>query len=151
LKRLAATSLSIRTILLVRSINTPEIVDALRFGAFGIVARDSTAESLFESIEAVTAGVYWIGHERAVGDVPAMVRRLEHARNDAMRFGLTRRELEVVRGVVNGGTNREIATRLAISENTVKRHIVNVFNKLGASNRVELALFALYHRLIDDE
>jgi DNA-binding NarL/FixJ family response regulator len=151
LKRLAAADLSVRTILLVKSINTPEIVDALQFGAFGVVARDSTAEWLFESIAAVAAGAYWIGYERVLGDVPAMIRRLEQARNDALRFGLTRRELGVIRGVVNGETNHEVATRLSISDNTVKRHILNAFNKVGASNRVELALFAVYHRLLDDE
>ena len=150
LKRLAAEQLSARTILLVKSVHTPEILDALQFGAFGVVARDSAAESLFASIDAVTAGAYWIGHERVVDDVAAMVKRLEHARNDAMRFGLSRRELEVVRGVVNGETNHQVAARLGISENTVKRHLLNVFNKVGASSRVELALFAVHHRLLDD-
>ena len=150
LTRLAAAQLSTRTILLVKSVNTPEILDALQLGAFGVVARDSAAELLFESIDAVMAGAYWIGHERVVDDVAAMVRRFEQARNDAMRFGLSRRELEVVRGVLNGETNHEVAARLSISENTVKRHLLNIFNKVGASSRVELALFAVHHRLLDD-
>ena len=150
LKRLAAAQLSTRTILLVKSVNTPEILDALALGAVGVVARDSAAESLFASIDAVMAGAYWIGHERVVADVAAMVKRLEHARNDAMRFGLSRRELEVVRGVVKGESSHQIAARLSISENTVKRHLLNVFNKIGASSRVELALFAVHHRLLDD-
>jgi DNA-binding NarL/FixJ family response regulator len=150
LRRLAAAQLSVRTILLVKSIKAPEIVTAFQLGACGVVPRDSPATSLFESIEAVSAGVYWIGHERVAADVPATIRRLEHARNDAVRFGLTRREIEVVRGVVTGESNHQIATRLRITDNTVKRHLVNVFNKVGASNRVELAVFAVYHRLIDD-
>jgi len=150
LRRLAAAQLSVRTILLVKSINAPEIVTAFQLGACGVVPRDSPAASLFESIEAVSAGVYWIGHERVAADVPAMIRQLEHTRNDAVRFGLTRREVEVVRGVVTGESNHQIAARLRITDNTVKRHLVNVFNKVGASNRVELALFAVYHRLIDD-
>jgi DNA-binding NarL/FixJ family response regulator len=150
LRRLAAADLSVRTILLVKSINAPEIVTAFQFGARGVVPRDSPAASLFESIDAVSAGVYWIGHERVAADVPAVIRRFEHARNDTVRFGLTRREVEVVRGVVTGESNHQIAARLRITDNTVKRHLVNVFNKVGASNRVELALFAVYHRLIDD-
>jgi DNA-binding NarL/FixJ family response regulator len=67
-----------------------------------------------------------------------------------VRFGLTRREVDVVRGVVTGESNHQIAVRLGISDNTVKRHLVNVFNKVGASNRVELALFAVHHRLMDE-
>ena len=97
----------------------------------------------------MTAGRYWIGLEAAVGDIPAMLKRFEHARNEALKFGLTRRELEVVRGVVTGESNHEIAARLRIADNTVKRHMANVFNKVGASSRVELALFAVYHRLLD--
>jgi DNA-binding NarL/FixJ family response regulator len=149
LKRLAAAGLPVRTILLVKSIDAPDIVEALRFGARGVVPKDSGAESLLDSLEAVAAGLYWIG-ERVAADLPAMIRRFEHARNDAIRFGLTRREVEVVRGVVTGESNRQIAARLRISDNTVKRHLVNVYNKVGASTRVELALFAVYHRLIDD-
>ena len=149
LRRLAAAGLPVRTILLVKSINAPEIVAALRFGACGVVPKDAHAATLFESIDAVTAGVYWIG-ERVNSDLHAMIRRLEHARNDAVRFGLTRREVDVVRGVVTGESNHQIAVRLGISDNTVKRHLVNVFNKVGASNRVELALFAVHHRLMDE-
>lgn len=150
LSRLAAADLSVRTILLVKSINAPEIVTAFQLGARGVVPRDSPAAALFESIDAVSAGVYWIGHERVDADVPSMIRRLEHERNDAVRFGLTGREVEVVRGIVTGESTHQIAVRLRITDNTVKRHLVNVFNKVGASNRVELALFAVYHRLIDD-
>jgi len=50
----------------------------------------------------------------------------------------------------SGDTNREIAKRLGISENTVKRHVLNLFDKVGVSNRVELALFVAYHRFLDN-
>ena len=60
-------------------------------------------------------------------------------------FGLTPRELGVVREVVRGGTNRDIAATLGITEDTVKRHLTNAFNKTGVSTRLELALFALHH------
>src|SRR4029078_7918877 len=59
------------------------------------------------------------------------------------------REIEIVRSVVAGYSNREIAARSSITENTVKSHLTHIFNKLGASNRVELALFAAHHRLTD--
>ena len=65
-------------------------------------------------------------------------------------FGLTRREQEIVRAVIDGDTNKEMARRLSISENTVKRHLMHIFNKVGASSRIELALFAAHHRLLDN-
>jgi DNA-binding NarL/FixJ family response regulator len=62
---------------------------------------------------------------------------------------LTRRELEILRTVVAGDTNKVIAQRFSISENTVKRHLAQIFDKVGVSNRTELAIFAAHHRLVD--
>src|SRR5437762_5083745 len=62
-------------------------------------------------------------------------------------FGLTPRELEVVSTVVEGYPNGDIAQRFSISVKTVKHHLTNIFDKLGVSNRLELALFAVHHRL----
>jgi DNA-binding NarL/FixJ family response regulator len=148
LRQLAETGPSVRTILLVRSIDTAEVNDALQFGACGILSKDSAADVLFESIECVMAGHHWVGHERA-SNIAASVRRFAAARRQTQMFGLTRREQEIVRAVIDADTNKEIARRLSISENTVKRHLMHIFNKVGASTRVELALFAAHHRLLD--
>jgi two-component system nitrate/nitrite response regulator NarL len=149
LRQLAEAGVSVRTILLVRAIDTAEVTDALQFGACGILSKDSAADVLFESIESVMNGHHWVGDERAV-DIGASVRRFAAARRQTQMFGLTRREQEIVRAVIDGATNKEVARRLAISENTVKRHLMHIFNKVGASSRVELALFAAHHRLLDN-
>ena len=62
-------------------------------------------------------------------------------------FGLTARERQIVLAVVNAYQNKEIAEKFAISEKTVKHHLTNIFNKVGVSNRLELALFAVHHHL----
>ena len=62
-------------------------------------------------------------------------------------FGLTLRERQIVTAVVNAYQNKEIAEKFAISEKTVKHHLTNIFNKVGVSNRLELALFAVHHQL----
>jgi DNA-binding NarL/FixJ family response regulator len=149
LRQLAEAGLTVRTILLVKAIDTTEVTDALHFGACGILSKDSAADALFESIESVMAGHHWVGDERAV-DIGASVRRFAAARRQTQMFGLTRREQEIVRAVIDGDTNKEVARRLSISENTVKRHLMHIFNKVGASSRVELALFAAHHRLLDN-
>ena len=66
----------------------------------------------------------------------------------AHQFALTPRQLEILRAVVTSQTNREIAIELGISEDTVKQHLTAIFDKCGVSNRVELALFAVHHKLV---
>ena len=63
------------------------------------------------------------------------------------QFGLTPRELEIVGAILGGYSNNDIAAKFSISEKTVKHHLTNIFDKLGVSNRLELALFALHHNL----
>jgi two-component system nitrate/nitrite response regulator NarL len=139
---------SLRTILLTHSLEAPEVLKAMRVGAYGVIPKDADAQTLFKSIDSVMAGHYWVGHER-VANVTDGVRRLDNVRRRLKAFGLTRRELEIVRAVMDGDTNKEIASRLSISENTVKRHITHIFNKMGASTRLELALFAAHHLILD--
>lgn len=147
LSALAAAS-SVRTILLSDGIDCPQVGRALQLGAWGVVPRDSMPEALFGSIHGVMAGDFWVGRDRAPNVTPSL-RKLVLTRRRDRGFGLTRRELEILRAVVAGCTNKEIARRSSISENTVKSHLVHIFDKVGASNRVELALFASHHRLTD--
>jgi len=148
LRLVAEAGVAVRTILLVRSIDIAEVTDAVQLGACGLLSKESPAHVLFESIESVMSGAYWVGHE-ATANLLASARRFAAERRQTQRFGLTAREQDIVRAVVDGDTNKEIAHRLTISENTVKRHLLHIFNKVGASSRVELALFAAHHQLLD--
>jgi len=149
LERMAADAMPVRTILLTGTVDAPDVMSAaIQLGACGVVPKDSTPEVLFNSIESVMGGHYWLGRECGV-NTEAGVRHFDTARRRLKAFGLTRRELDILRSVVSGFTNKAIAGRLAISENTVKRHLTHIFNKVGASNRLELALFAAHHRLVD--
>ena len=62
---------------------------------------------------------------------------------------LTKRELDMISAVVNGATNREISRQFGVSEQTVNNHLSNVFDKVGVSNRLELALYVMHHKLLD--
>ena len=146
--RTSAMCGSVSTILLTASVDTPEVADAFQLGARGVVPKDSAADALFGSIDSVMDGHYWVGDNR-VSNVAGSLRKLTVARRRAKAFGLTRRELEIVRLIVDGYTNKQIAKRSSISESTVKRHVTHIFDKLGASNRIEVALFAAHHRLLD--
>lgn len=135
-------------ILLTDRIDTPEVSQALQAGVRGVVLKESAPDVLFAGIRRVAAGGFWLGHREAAQAV-AGLKKATAARRRSRAFGLTPREVEIIRAVVNGCGNREIARRANISENTVKSHLTHIFNKCGASSRVELALFASHHRLLD--
>lgn len=148
LRELGAAGILTKTIVVTSCVDSPEVMRALQLGARGVIPNDATPEALFNCIHSVGAGHFWMGHER-VPEAVVGLRRLETARRRSRAFGLTRREIEIIRAVVAGETNKEIAQRSSISENTVKSHVAHIFDKLGASNRLELALFASHHRLLD--
>jgi DNA-binding NarL/FixJ family response regulator len=141
----------VRTIMLTAAIEKAEIVKALQLGAAGVVLKSATTELLVKSIRSVMAGQHWIGRD-AVSDLVQALRAQMAASTEKPareRFRLTRREVEITSAVVAGLSNREIAAKLSLSEDTVKHHLTNIFDKMGASNRLELALFAVHHRLLD--
>jgi DNA-binding NarL/FixJ family response regulator len=151
LRELATATVPVRTILLTAAIEPPQVVEALQLGARGIVLKSvGVAQLLVKSIHAVMAGQYWVGHESVTDLVKALreflPRELEASQKKT--FGLTSREIEIVAKIVLGYTNKDVAQEFSISEDTVKRHLTNIFDKLGVSNRLELALFALKHQLV---
>ncbi len=144
LRSLATPSGSVRILLLTASADKAEISHALKLGAWGVVQKGSPSQLLFKGIRAVMAGRYWLERESGVD----LVQYLQASDTSARPFGLTQRELEVVEAVVTGLSNKEVARKLAIGEQTAKHHLTNIFDKVGVSNRLELALFATKHRLI---
>jgi DNA-binding NarL/FixJ family response regulator len=109
-------------------------------GARGVVLKASPPELLLKSIRAVAEGQHWVGSE-VVADWAHISRKPGGA------AGLTSREIEIISEIQAGNTNREIAVKLSISEETVKRHLSNIFGKVGVSSRLELALLASRHNL----
>jgi two-component system, NarL family, nitrate/nitrite response regulator NarL len=146
---------STRTILLTASIEGEQIVEALQLGAHGIVLKHSALQLLLKSIRCVNDGQYWIGQEGVSDLIQALRRTIPAPSVSASKahqdFGLTPRERQVIALVGAGYTNKDLARELVISENTAKHHLTNVFDKLGVSNRLELVLFAVEHRLINED
>ena len=141
---------TVRTIVLTVTIESSEIVEALRLGARGVVLKESATEILLKAIRSVLAGQYWVGRNEVANVVAALRGLRSVAGSEAQRkYHLTARELQVVAAVVAGKTNAEIARGFSISEETVKHHISSIFDKLGVSTRLELALFATDRHLVD--
>jgi two-component system, NarL family, nitrate/nitrite response regulator NarL len=149
LRDLGSGQQSVRVILLTAAAEKQQIVEALQLGARGVVLKDSATQLLLKSIQTVMSGEYWVGRE-SVSNLVQYLRTLVQSSGEEAKqkkFGLTPRELEIVSAVVAGYANKEIAEYFKISEDTVKHHLSNIFDKLGVSTRLELALFAVNQSL----
>jgi two-component system nitrate/nitrite response regulator NarL len=134
-----------KTILFTAEVEVPEIVEAMQQGARGVLLKSAATQLLIESIRTVMAGGYWVGTHSVQNLVPYLESQILEA--DRRKFGLTPREMEIVSVVAAGFSNKEIGQALKIADDTVKHHMSNIFDKLGVSTRLELALFAFNQKL----
>jgi two-component system nitrate/nitrite response regulator NarL len=140
--------LNTKTIVLTATVERMEIVQALQLGARGVVMKEAATQLLMKAIRTVMAGQYWIGRE-AVGDIVEFMRTNPSGEKPARNFGLTKREMDILTTIVAGLSNKEIARKFSLSEDTVKHHLTNIFDKVGVASRLELALFAINNRLTE--
>jgi two-component system, NarL family, nitrate/nitrite response regulator NarL len=139
----------LRTILFATSISTSQMLTAVELGVRGLILKDAATELLFDAIMSVLAGRFWLG-QSLVTDFIETVRPLigaSKATGGKLSYGLTPREREVLTLVSAGCGNKEIARRCAVSEETIKHHLTRIFDKVGASNRTELAMIATQNGL----
>jgi len=138
LRRLASAGRQCPTVLLTAAIDDNQVMDAVDLGVRGLVMKDSSPEILIDCVKRVHAGEQWL-------DQPTVSRALLTALHHEIAVRdtvLTSREIEIVRMVAEGLRNRVVATRLSITEGTVKAHLHNIYEKLGVDGRLELTLCA---------
>lgn len=137
----------LQTVILLEYSTREWVIGAFRAGARGIVCRDDGFDSLRKCVHAVSQGKIWATSDQLGFMLEVFSRRWvpEVIVDNKGRGLLSRRELDVVRCVSEGMTNRKVASHLHLSEHTVKNYIFRIFEKLGVSNRAELILFALNH------
>jgi DNA-binding NarL/FixJ family response regulator len=142
---------AVNVIMILDSIERHNVVEAFRSGATGVFSRDESFELLCKCIHAVHQGQVWASSKelRFLLELVAQ-RSSEQAIDSRLPKSLTKRENEIVHQVAEGLTNRDISLQLNLSEHTVRNHIFRIFNKLGVSNRLELALYALSRQKEDD-
>jgi two-component system, NarL family, nitrate/nitrite response regulator NarL len=139
---------STKIIVLTAAVERMEIVQALQLGARGVVMKEAATQLLMKAIRTVMSGQYWIGRE-AVGDIVEFMRTNPSGEKPPRNFGLTKREMDILTTIVAGLSNKEIARKFSLSEDTVKHHLTNIFDKVGVASRLELALFAINNRLTE--
>jgi two-component system, NarL family, nitrate/nitrite response regulator NarL len=152
LKTLATKPRRVRTIALTAGIEDEVLKAAVRHGARGAIRKQSATSLLFKSIRTVVEDDSWMCPDPAVVEAGDAAGRSSRGTVEvqAKRLRLTRREMDIVSAVAAGESNRGIAQRLSLSEDTVKHHVSHVFDKLGVFSRLELAIFAFNHDLVAD-
>ncbi len=145
MRRIASLDVVTRPILLMDSTEKSDFIEALRYGARGLVWKHESPHLLFKSIHTVMAGEYWVsrgGINKLVENLRALTMKVEQSTRQ--RTGaLSPQQQQIVDSIAAGCSNKDIARDLAISERTVKYHLTRIFGKLGVSGRMQLARFAL--------
>ena len=134
-----------RVIVLTATEDDRDVVRAMRLGARGVVLKQSASDLLIKSIRKVAGGEIWLDKRMTSEVMKAFAKSTETGRREKPL--LSDREKEIVQLVAQGYRNREIGEKLFISEQTVKNHLHNIFDKLGVSDRLELALYAIHNNL----
>src|SRR5947209_6480714 len=156
LQRLQAVRNKTRVIVLTASDDKNEFVQAMKLGTSGIVLKQTATELLIKSIRKVHAGEIWLDSHTTAAVIRQFVANEElppppvqqaAPQRDRERSPLSQREREIVALVAQGFKNKEMAEKMFISEQTVKNHLHNIFDKLGVSDRLELALYAIHNNL----
>jgi DNA-binding NarL/FixJ family response regulator len=156
LERLQTASSPTRVIVLTASDNQHEFVQALKLGCCGIVSKQAATKLLIDSIRRVNAGEMWLDSNTAASVIRRFaVNQESHPPQKASpvppreleRALLSPREDQIVSLVAQGLKNKEIAEKMFITEQTVKNHLHNIFDKLHVTDRLELALYFVARRL----
>jgi DNA-binding NarL/FixJ family response regulator len=135
----------VATVVLTASESDTDYAQVVRLGARGLVMKGDGPQRLFEAIRLVGSGELAFSDEMAHQVVSTLANdtRAAHAAPQASLHRLSDRERQIAYSVARGMKNRDIASQLTISENTVKRHLQSIFGKTGARDRLELAVLAL--------
>ena len=123
------------------------VVKSLQAGATGYLLKDIPAADLAQAIRLIRAGIYQLSPSVAGKLVGQLGVKSRPAAPPPPEHDLTERELEVLRLIAGGATNREIAEALVVSEGTVKNHVSNILSRLGLRDRIQAALYAYDHDL----
>ena len=123
--------------------NNENVAAYLQLGFRGVVFRSVSGSSLVECVRRVAAGDTWIPPQLALADTPE-----DDMVGTRVRDRLTPKEMRIVALIVQGCKNREIALRLKTTEQVIKNYLRSIYDKTGVSDRLELALFTIHHRVL---
>ncbi|WP_323791212.1 response regulator transcription factor [Nocardioides sp.] len=140
---------SAKIIMLTVSDEEADLYEAVKSGASGYLLKDSSIEEVAQAIRVVADGQSLISPSMAIKLIDEFKQMSKPERETGPALRLTERELDVLRLVAQGHSNKEIAARLFISENTVKNHVRNMLEKLQLHSRMEAVMYAVRENLLE--
>lgn len=140
LREMRTQGMKARVVLLTAALEEDDVLEAIRLGVKGVILKEMAPNLLVQCIRTVAAGGQWLEKQSVGRALEKLLQR--EASSQQLAGALTPRELEVVRMMVHGLRNKEIADRLCVSEGTVKVHLHNIYEKLGTDGRMALVLWA---------
>lgn len=140
LKELGEKGSTTRVVLITGDLTEDDAIEAIRLGVRGVLLKQMAPRLLLECVRKVHSGEQWLEKASFNRAMEKMVRREEATKK--LSEQLTRRELELMRGIAQNLTNRELSERFFISQGTVKIHLNSIYRKLGVTGRVELTRLA---------
>jgi DNA-binding NarL/FixJ family response regulator len=154
LRNLQGRGLPTKFLLFTSSDNKDDFIEAMKLGCSGILLKDAAPALIVKSIQKVNAGEIWLDSNTTAAVIRQFASPVDSATPHASagakpreRAQLSQREREIIVLIAQGYKNKEIAEKMFITEQTVKNHLHNVFDKLGVSDRLELALYAIHNSL----
>ncbi len=143
-RALRAAHPAIEVVALTSVLEDRMVIDVVEAGAAGYMLKESRPDDLFEAVRAAARGEVRL-------DPRAQQRLVREVRAPQVREPLTEREVEVLKLIASGATNKSIAQRLDVAEATVKTHVSNLLSKLALKSRTQAALYALREGLVERE
>lgn len=139
----------LKVVVLVADVSEEDTVEFLRRGARGLVTRSVPPELLIKCIRRVVAGETWLDHRSVNWVIEAYRAQASLVTAPRARAQLNDKELLIVNCLTHGMKNKEIAQEIGTTEQVVKNYLRKVYDKLGVSDRLELALYCVHHRLFE--
>jgi len=140
---------SAKIIMLTVSDEEADLYEAVKSGASGYLLKDSSIEEVAQAVRVVADGQSLISPSMAIKLIDEFKQMSKPEKASGPGLRLTERELDVLRLVAQGHSNKEIAARLFISENTVKNHVRNMLEKLQLHSRMEAVMYAVRENLLE--
>lgn len=131
---------AVKVVVLTAGVEEEDVLTAIQLGVRGVILKEMAPELLVQCVRTVYGGGEWLEKDSVLRALDNLLTRESDLQR--LKESLTAREIDLIKLVANGHSNKQIAERCFISEGTVKVHLHNIYDKLGIKNRVELSLYA---------